>query len=174
MTVYEPAEDSFLLKNYVSELDLEGKKTLDIGTGSGIIALEMAESGARVTAVDINPAAVEETRRRADEEGFEIDVIESGLFENVEESFDLITFNPPYLPGEEGAGDEEIWRGGETGIELTEKFLDQVDDYLEEEGFALVIVSDRADHERLIDRYGLEVVERRSLWFETLLLARYE
>jgi release factor glutamine methyltransferase len=174
MTVYEPAEDSFLLKNYIQELDLEGKKALDVGTGSGIIGLAMAERGAEVTAIDVNPEAVEETKRKAEEKEIDIEVMESDLFENVEAEFNLITFNPPYLPGEKGAGDEEIWRGGEKGIELTERFLEEIDKYLHEEGFALLIVSTRAEYEQLMEEYELEIVDEEDLWFETLLLTRYK
>lgn len=174
MTVYEPAEDSFLLKNYIQGLDLEDKKVLDVGTGSGIIGLTMAERGAAVTAVDINPEAVEVTKRKAEDEELEIDVRESDLFENVNEQFDLIVFNPPYLPGEKGAGDEEIWRGGKKGVELTERFLEDIDRYLKEEGFALLIISTRAEYEQLMDEYDLEVVDEEELWFETLLLIRYK
>ncbi|MFT4892836.1 MAG: release factor glutamine methyltransferase [Candidatus Nanohaloarchaea archaeon] len=173
MTVYEPGEDSFLLKNHVSELELEGKKVLDMGTGSGILAIETAEKGGEVTAVDINPEAVEKIRSKAEEKGVEIEIRQSDLFENVEDKFDLITFNPPYLPGEKGIGDEEIWRGGETGVELTQRFLEKIDSYLTEEGSALIVLSDRAEYEELVEGYGLEIVERKQLWFETILVARY-
>jgi release factor glutamine methyltransferase len=174
MTVYEPAEDSFLLKNYISELELEGKKVLDMGTGSGFIALEMAEKGAEVTAVDKNLEAVKTVDRKAAEKEIEIEARESDLFENVEQKFDLIAFNPPYLPGEKGVGDEEIWRGGEKGTELTERFLENIDSYLTEEGYAVVILSSRADHERITEKYELEILRTEKLWFETLFLARYK
>lgn len=174
MTVYDPGEDSFLLKNYISEIDLEEKNALDMGTGSGIIALEMAKKGAEVTAIDINPEAIEEVSRKAEEEELEIKVKESNLFENLEEKFDLIVFNPPYLPGEKGVGDEEIWRGGEKGIELTERFLDETDNYLTEEGYALLILSSRAEYRSVVEDYNLEIVESEDLWFETLYIARYK
>jgi release factor glutamine methyltransferase len=174
MTVYEPAEDSFLLRDYISELELEGKKVLDMGTGSGFIALEMAEKGAEVTAVDKNLEAVKTVDRKAAEKEIEIEARESDLFENVEQKFDLIAFNPPYLPGEKGVGDEEIWRGGEKGTELTERFLENIDSYLTEEGYAVVILSSRADHERITEKYELEILRTEKLWFETLFLARYK
>lgn len=174
MTVYNPAEDSYLLKDAISRLDLEGKKALDMGTGSGIIAVEMAKQDAEVTAVDVNPEALNEAERRAREEGVEVETVESDLFDDVDGKFDIISFNPPYLPGEEGIGDEEIWRGGEKGTELTRKFLEEVDSYLRRNGAAYLVISNRADHRSLIDEFGLEIVEEEGLWFETLFVARYK
>lgn len=175
MTVYTPREDSFLLRDYVLGKDLEGKKALDIGTGTGIIAVAMAKQGADVTAVDINPEAVEATKQMAEEEGIDIQVLQSDLFENVEGEFDIITFNPPYLPGEEGIGDEEIWRGGEKGTELTREFLEQVDQYLAEDGSAYIVLSSQAaDLEEIREDYSLETVDSERLWFERLLIATYE
>lgn len=174
MTVYEPAEDSFLLRNYISELELDGKKALDMGTGSGIVALEMAKKGAKVTAADINNEAVEKLSEKIDGTGQDIEVKMSDLFSDLEGEYDLIAFNPPYLPGEKGVGDEEIWRGGEKGTELTERFLEDIDNYLTEGGYAVVILSSRADHERITEKYELDIVQTEKLWFETLFLARYK
>ncbi len=176
MTVYTPGEDSFFFENFLEGLDMEGKKVLDMGTGSGILAVKAAEKGAEVTAADINPEAVEKAEEKAAEEGFEdrIDFVQSDLFSNIDGKFDLVLFNPPYLPGEEGIGDEEIWRGGERGTELTERFLSQVDSYLAEDRECLLIISSRADYEDIVVRYSLEIVEERKLWFETLYLVRFK
>lgn len=174
MTVYEPAEDSFLLRDFVSELDLEGEKALDMGTGSGVIAVEMANQGADVTAADINPEALEVTRERAEEAGVDIDFVESDLFEDIEQEFDVITFNPPYLPGEEGVGDEEIWLGGEEGTEVVSEFLEKVDNYLRPGGEAYVILSSRSDYEELANEYDLEIVDTEKLWFEELFVAKHK
>lgn len=174
MTVYTPREDSYLLKEYLKEQGLENKKALDMGTGSGIQALIMAEGGADVTAADINPEAVEYTRSIAEEKGLDIDVLRSDLFENVSGKFDVIVFNPPYLRGEEGLGDEEIWRGGETGTEAAENFLEQVDGYLKEAGEALVILSSDSKYSKLMEEHDLDVVDSKKLWFERLYLVRYK
>ncbi|MFO7831805.1 MAG: HemK2/MTQ2 family protein methyltransferase [Desulfuromonadaceae bacterium] len=122
MTVYSPAEDSYLLASALPE-DLQGLKCLEIGTGSGFIAEKMLEKGAeKVTAVDINPEAVKQASQRLKD--FEnAEVFQSDMFQEIENSFDLIVFNPPYLPGEASeVGDEEIWSGGEKGTEVTGKF----------------------------------------------------
>lgn len=173
MTVYKPGEDSYMLKNYVSELELEGCKALDMGTGTGLIAMEMAEKGAEVTAVDINPEAVGSVRKKASENNLDVEVKRSDLFENISEKFDIIVFNPPYLPGDSGIGDEEIWRGGEKGVELTEKFLEASEDYLEEEGYCLVVLSSLSEIDEVIERFSLDIVEEKNVWFETLYIARF-
>lgn len=170
MTVYTPREDSFLLQQYLQQMDLEDKKALDMGTGSGIQAFTMAENGAEVKAVDINPEAAEHVCEEAERRGIDIEVRESDFFSQVEESFDLIVFNPPYLPGKKGIGDEEIWRGGSTGLETVEKFLEQADDYLEQGGKVLTVLSSETDWKELKDRHGLEVVGSEKLWFETVYL----
>ena len=62
MTVYTPREDSFLVKNHLEDRDLQGKKVLDMGTGTGILALEAARGNSQVTAVDINSEAIDYAR----------------------------------------------------------------------------------------------------------------
>jgi len=171
MTVYTPREDSLLLKNYLENMRLKDKKFLDMGTGSGIQALTAAEKGAEVTAVDINPEAVDYTEKRAEEKGLSVNVFCSDLFRDVEQKFDVIVFNPPYLKGEEGIGDEEIWRGGDKGLETTQKFLDQAANYLTDQGVLLTIFSSETDWEQTKEKFGLDVVDTKNLWFETLYLA---
>lgn len=174
MTVYQPREDSHLLAKEILERELSGKRCLDMGTGSGIIAEKMLRSGAEeVVAVDINPEAVEEAKEKL--EGYEnSEVFQSDLFENVEGKFDLIAFNPPYLPGvdvDEGDfEDQEIWRGGESGEEFTEEFLEVARDYLVEDGEVVFIVSSLSDFK--VEDY--EVLNTEQLWFEDLYLLRFK
>lgn len=176
MTVYKPGEDTFLVLRYLEGLDLEGKKFLEVGTGNGEIALKAASKGAEVTALDVNPEALDYAREKAQEKGLEekFTFVESDLFEELDEKFDVVVFNPPYLPGDEGLGDEEIWRGGEKGIEVTERFLDEVSQYLESGGFALIVGSSRADLDSLKERFELVCVADETLWFEDLELLRLD
>ncbi|HHH80187.1 MAG TPA: methyltransferase domain-containing protein, partial [Thermoplasmatales archaeon] len=62
--VYNPAEDSYLLINAL-EVE-EGEKTLDMGCGTGILALHLSKNKCLVTACDINNKAVENTRINAE------------------------------------------------------------------------------------------------------------
>ena len=88
--IYEPREDSELLQKWVKKL-VTGK-VLDMGTGSGIQAKTALKNTKDVLAVDINQECVEFVKKQG------IEVRQSNLFSNVEESFDRIIFNPPYLP----------------------------------------------------------------------------
>lgn len=173
MTVYKPGEDTYLLLNYLEKQDLEDKKFLDMGTGNGEIALKAAEKGAKVTAADINPEAIKYAREKAKEKGLDIEFIESDLFENIEDKYDIIAFNPPYLPGKKGLGDEKIWRGGKKGIKTTEQFLSRINPYLRPSGYALIIGSSQADLKNLKDNFNLSVVDKEKIWFEELQILKY-
>ncbi len=174
MTVYTPREDSFLLRDHIRQLDLDGKKVLDMGTGSGIIAIEAAKNGADVTAADINPEAINYADEQARKKGLEdsIEFVESDLFQDVNGKYDFILFNPPYLPEKEGVSGEKTWEGGETGVEITRQFIDSAQTHLSENGQLIVIMSSHARWQDLTDEYSLEVIGSEKLWFETLYLAR--
>ena len=86
-----------LVKNFHIE---NGESVLDVGTGSGVIAIFSCYSGAgRVVAVDINPAAIKSAKHNAKQHGFEkiMKVKRSNLFEKLgQEKFDVITANIPF------------------------------------------------------------------------------
>ena len=172
MTVYSPSEDTYFLHDFLEEnIELEGKKFLEIGTGNGEIAIYAAEKGAEVTATDINTEALQQVREKAESKGLEMELIESDLFESIEEDdYDVVVFNPPYLPGDGGIGDEEIWRGGETGVEVSERFIEEVELYLSEKGSLFIVASSLADYKSLIEDFGLSVLDEKELWFETLYI----
>ena len=164
--IYAPREDSFILKRYIEELDLEGKKCLDMGTGSGIQAKAMIKSGAeKVIAADINPEASEEI---PEESVF----IESDLFENIQDKFDFITFNPPYLPGETDLKGSATWAGGKNGTELITRFLSQKGDYLNSGGETAILISSLSDNKELFDKFNLEIIEEHEMFFEKLYLVK--
>ena len=80
----------------------QGTRVLDIGTGTGLIALMMAQrfAEASITAIDIDPAAVTQARRNAGDSPFadRITVMEADIADfNDEGLFDAIVSNPPYF-----------------------------------------------------------------------------
>ncbi len=174
--VYNPSDDSFLL---VSVLEVSpGERVLDVGTGSGIAALHAAKAGARVTAVDLNPNAVTCARLNALRNDLKVEVLVSDLFQNVKGVFDVITFNPPYLP-EEGAPStwmERAWSGGADGAEVVVRFLDEAWKFLAPGGRIYIILSSFGSIRSVLrtakQRYDIEMVEEKHLFFESILAYR--
>ena len=88
-------------------------KILDLCTGSGAIAISVAKElekkgvKAEVTASDISEDALVLARENAENNGAAVRFVQSDLFENIDESFDLIISNPPYSPS---ADIEELQR----------------------------------------------------------------
>jgi len=77
-----------------------GRRALDVGTGSGVLAFVLARAGARVTATDLSSAAVASTREDAARLRLSalVEPVEADLF--AEGRFDLVVCNPPWLPAE--------------------------------------------------------------------------
>jgi release factor glutamine methyltransferase len=167
--VYAPAEDSFLLLSVIEVC--EGEEVLDMGCGSGLLSLHMAKAGARVTAVDIDPVAVEDTEANARRNGIALDVIRSDLFAKVRGSFDLLVFNPPYLRGEVRGQEDLCWAGGELGTEVTGAFLEGARDHLRPGGRVLLLVSSDADGRSMrkaLKGWSVREVASRTIFFEEL------
>ena len=135
--IYEPAEDSFLLQKQVKKYS-KRKFVLDIGTGSGIQAETAREFGAKkVLATDINKEVLGNLKKR------KINFQKSNLFANISESFDLIIFNPPYLPKDQREDIESqlATTGGKKGDEIILRFLKQSINHLNKEGIILLSLS---------------------------------
>lgn len=176
--IYKPREDSYLLSKYVKVFS-KGK-VLDMGTGSGIQALAALEKTQDVLAVDINPEAVELTKSKG------ANAIVSDLFSNVEGEFDLIIFNPPYLPQEvDDCGiklttdngltysDDVALVGGKNGSETLERFFSQVSEYLKDNGKILIVFSSLTkDVDKIISKYNFkfEKLEEGKFFFEKIIV----
>ncbi len=134
-------------------------RILDIGTGSGAIALALAceVPGASITATDISEAALQTAQKNAAALNVEpIVFLKGDLFEPVEGRFDLIVSNPPYIgadeyqslpPGVKNFEPEEALRAGQTGLEFYEKLIYQAHGYLAENGWLLLEIGARQKQE---------------------------
>lgn len=164
-SIYPPSDDSYLLEKYV-KIHAKGK-VLDIGTGSGILAKAALKKTKEVLAVDINPKAVEHVKSLG------INALRSDLFENVEGKFDLIIFNPPYLPFERKEDRETALQvaGGKKGHEIIERFLKDAKKHLEKNGKILLLFSSLSgDIEGIMAKEGYKwrMLEEKPLFFEKL------
>ena len=144
--VYEPREDSELLAEVVeSEIARHALENgvisfLDLGCGSGLIAIAAAKAGAVVTAVDIDAGAVELTNENAKRNGVKVDCRVSDLFSKVRGKFDVVAFNAPYLPEEVVEGESEAWAAGER-LEVIRRAVEQAKHHLKSGGALLLVVS---------------------------------
>lgn len=79
--------------------DLDVKTILDIGTGSGVIAVTLKSEfqNVQVTATDICEGALEVAKENAKTLGLAVNFLHSDLFSEVLQSFDIIVSNPPYI-----------------------------------------------------------------------------
>lgn len=174
--VYIPEEDSFFLSEVlkseikkIKKTNIQKLKFLEIGVGSGI-QLEIAfKSGIKreyITGVDINNNSVFLCR----EKGF--NVIKSNLFSKIgkKESFNIIIFNPPYLP-ESKFDVKKDTSGGKKGNETIINFLKQSKNHLEKDGFILLLTSSftpKVDFKKL--GYNEKVLQKKKLFFEELYI----
>ncbi|MBR3476701.1 MAG: methyltransferase [Candidatus Methanomethylophilaceae archaeon] len=167
--VYPPSDDSILL---IESLDVkQGEKVLEVGCGSGIVSIHCALNGCTVTSGDINPKAVELTRRNFKANRLSSDVVETDVYSAIEGRFDTIVFNLPYLPVDEEGLLAKAWSGGPDGLGPLPKLLEEAPEHLNKGGRVVVVVSSLMDgaalHE-LLDQYDYRVIGESRMFFEKL------
>jgi len=172
-TVYEPKEDSQLLAETIPA-GIHGK-ALDLGCGTGIQTINLLEKGANhVTASDVNLNAVANAKQNLETLGLQnkASLIESDLFSAFSgKKFDVIVFNPPYLPSEE-IRDSAV-DGGKLGRLFLDKFLREAPGHLNPDGVIYFLHSSLND-EKLTQRflkelgYSHKVLARKKMFFEEI------
>lgn len=144
-----------------------------MGTGSGFLAEVAREKTQDVLAVDINPEAVAAAQQKG------IRALVSNLFEQVSGIFEVIIFNPPYLPYEqdEDAESRLITTGGAEGCEILERFFQNAEAHLAPDGVILFVVSSLTPRvAEIVTNAGFRctLLEKKKQFFEELQVYRAE
>ena len=184
--VYDPCEDTFLL---IESIRIKKNDfVFEIGTGCGIISLECARIGAKVISSDINPYAIQTAKKNffnnMSKLKGKIEFRQGDLFSVLkkDEKFDVIIFNPPYLPtkpkdkiGKPGWIDIAL-NGGYDGLQLTKRFIKSINIYLKKTGIAYFVFSSLSDRdviENYISKFGLDFEIIKSYHFDDETIDSY-
>ncbi len=167
--IYPPSDDSFLMLDAISTISVEQKEVLDIGTGSGILGLCCAMRSAIVTAADTDERALQHIQTAARKLGISLTALASDVFSNITGQFDVIIFNPPYLPST--IYEDTTVDGGREGATLAREFLENLGKHLKPDGVALLLLSSQNDPASMVaehPEFDFSVTARRALFFEEL------
>ncbi|MCL7425036.1 HemK2/MTQ2 family protein methyltransferase [Streptomyces sp. YS415] len=154
--VYAPQEDTELLAGALADEPLPtGAEVLEVGTGSGALALKAARRGARVTAVDVSLRAVCTARLNAWRSRLPVRFLHGDLFEPVRgQSYDLILANPPYLPtpaaDAEPRGSARAWDAGHDGRLILDRICREAPALLRPGGVLLIVHSSLSGPDRTV------------------------
>jgi release factor glutamine methyltransferase len=182
--VFPPISDSRLLARLARAQPIgPASEVLDVCTGSGIVALAAASTGARTTAVDVSRRAVATVRLNARRHGLRVQARRGRSYGPVAgQRFDLITSNPPYVPSSSTElptrGPSRAWEAGPDGRVVLDELCDGALDHLRPGGAILLVHSSLIGEEatvRRLEAAGLqqvEVVARERGPLGPLMLAR--
>ena len=170
-----PRPETEVLVEWALEVAAPGAAVLDWGTGSGAVALALADEGPalRVTALERSPAALARARANGERLGLEVEWLASDGFAAVAgRRFDVVAANPPYLSpaGLEAAPPElrfeprDALVAGPTGLEAVERLAAEAPAHLEPGGALLVEVGEGQAEaaEAALRAAGLERVGHRA------------
>jgi len=171
---------AFLLQA-MEQRDLRGRTFLELGAGSGLIALTLWRRGAIVTATDISPTAVSALRQNAERvlpasaTGFT--VYHSDLFNEIPpQPFDYIAINPPYYRGSPASESEYAWYGGEN-LDYFTRLFRSLHNYIHPGSEIILVFADIAELEEIQEigkkfGYQFDFMKKKVSIFQDQLLFR--
>ncbi|KAJ2485753.1 HemK methyltransferase member 2 [Coemansia sp. RSA 2050] len=196
-TVYEPAEDTYLLldalENDRAELQAQRPTVcVEIGSGSGCVSAFLGQvlspHGALILSTDINPAANNATRETVAKAPSEsvFDQCRTRFVQALDDrlrvSIDVLLFNPPYVVTPSAEVDSTIeaaaWAGGVRGREVLDLLMPQVPALLSPNGRFYVVAIEQNKPEEIIAQFaalglaGQRVLSRRA-GIESLSILRF-
>ncbi len=189
--VYLPSDDTDLMIEVLEEEIIKPNKhfrsAIEIGSGNAFLSLEIYPQVDELISTDINPVAVDYLLNVKEKYNLEKQkIVYSNLFDSVgDKKFDLIVFNPPYVPSGEilDEDDDEIngydlaINGGENGREIINKFIKQLPEHLADKGVCYLLVSSQNDPLDVIENLKLEnlkseIILSKKIFFEELFVIK--
>lgn len=155
---------SLVFRNFFKKFNGKCELVLDVGTGSGILALLVSKYAEKVIAIDINENAIKSTKENIKLNHIKnIEVRKSDLFEKVNEKFDLIIFNPPFMGIEAENELEKAFTN--KNFEVLTRFFREVKNYLSTNGKIIISFANMGGEEvfnRLIEENNFNKKELYS------------
>ena len=155
--------------HFLRNQDLQGKYFLELGCGTGIVALSAARQGAIVVASDINTTAIRNAEMNAAGYHAPVNVIHSDLFTQIPvEPFDWIVINPPYYPADPEDEPAHAWYCGKDHEYFARLFAD-LGRYTHAHSHVLMVLSDVCNLPAIFSIAGnagfyFEQIDQRSVW----------
>lgn len=169
---------STALVDYLSETDLNRKKFLEIGCGSGIVSILAARKGAIVTCTDISASALSCTHANARKNNADIVPLRSDLFNAIPpHEFDVIAVNPPYYRKNPDAQESYAWNAGEN-LEFFRRFFKDASRYVHGNSELIMVLSDECDLKAIreiaeLHGWTQELMKKKANLLETIYIFRY-
>ena len=143
-----PETEILVEKALEKSLNFKNPKILDIGTGSGCIAIMLAKKNpaSTVTSCDISLNAIETASQNAKKLSANVEFRKSDIFFNISKKFDIIVSNPPYIPISEKINiqkevlfepESALYTSDEYGIEFYERIIAEGKKHLNKNGYIL-------------------------------------
>ena len=172
-TVFHPGffHSTRFILSYLSDEHLAGKSFLELGCGSGLIAIKAAKAGANVTASDLSLKAIENTKYNANLNHTFIKIVYSDLFDNIEKiPFDWIVINPPYYARKPESEQDLAWYCGED-FEYFKKLFASLNDYMHSQTQVVMALTKAADVDSIKKiakdyNFGFELLKENSVFFD--------
>ncbi|MEW1639464.1 HemK2/MTQ2 family protein methyltransferase [Streptomyces sp. NPDC093801] len=181
--VYRPQADTLLLADALAREPLQpGAQVVEIGTGTGALALRAAARGAEVTAVDVAWPAVLAARLNGWRRRLRLRVLHGDFAARTRgRRFDLVLANPPYVPGPRArlpaGGARRAWEGGRDGRAVIDRICAAAPALLRPGGVLLMVHSGMCGAQEtlaLLARQGMtaRIAERTRVPWGPVLRSR--
>jgi release factor glutamine methyltransferase len=174
--MYSPREDTLLLADEASNLNVD--RVLEIGIGSGLVIQVLARSNNHIVGTEIDQSVIRKVKQsiRQKTGACKTDLLVcDGASAFRSGVFDVILFNPPYLPADQIV--DKTVDGGEKGVKVSERWLKDATRIIKETGQIIFVLSNLSDCITLLGKmlsegFHSRIVRIHHLFFEDLLVIR--